>query len=220
MSTVAIIGAQWGDEGKGKVVDYLAQRAAMVIRFQGGNNAGHTVVNDLGTFAFHLLPCGILSPGTDNLLGPGTVVTPPALLEEMADVGNRADVSFERFWISERAHVVMPYHIALDAAEERARGDLIQGTTLRGIGPAYADKAGRCGLRMGDLLDADYLGDALPMVVDQKNRLLRAVFDAAPFDADELLEQCLAWAEEAGFRPHGTARIDLPPYHYGLALAK
>ena len=195
MSTVAIIGAQWGDEGKGKVVDYFAQRADTVVRFQGGNNAGHTVVNDLGTFAFHLLPCGILNPGTDNLLGPGTVVTPPALLEEMADVGERASVSFERFWISERAHVVMPYHIALDAAEERARGDLVQGTTLRGIGPAYADKAGRCGLRMGDLLDEDYLGDALPMVVEQKNRLLQAVFDATPFDVNELLDQCLAWGE-------------------------
>ena len=134
MSTVAILGAQWGDEGKGKVVDRFAQQAEMVIRFQGGNNAGHTVINDRGTFALHLIPSGIFNPSVDNILGPGTVVNPPSLIEEMTELQSSNDLSFDRFWIAERAHVVMPYHIALDAAEEAQRGELAQGTTLRGIG--------------------------------------------------------------------------------------
>ena len=157
MSTVAVLGRPVGaDEGKGKVVDRFAQNAEMVIRFQGGNNAGHTVINDQGTFALHLAPSGIFNPDVTNILGPGTVINPAALLEELEELQSRASLSFDNFWIAERAHAVMPYHVALDAAEEAQRGDLAQGTTLRGIGPAYADKAARSGVRMGDLLDADF----------------------------------------------------------------
>ncbi len=200
MSTIAIIGAQWGDEGKGKIVDRFAQQADMVIRFQGGNNAGHTVVNDRGTFALHLVPAGIFNPATDNLLGAGTVVNPDALLSEMAELRAQAGVSFERFWISERAHVVMPYHLALDAAEEKRRGEWVQGSTLRGIGPVYADKAAREGVRIGDLLDGDHLADWLPVVLEPKNRLLEAVYGLPPLGERELLDQCLAWGER--LEPH------------------
>jgi len=196
VSTVAVVGAQWGDEGKGKVVDYFAVQADMVIRYQGGNNAGHTVVNDLGTFALHLLPAGIFYASVDNVLGPGTVIDPEALLHEMAALRASAGLSFSRLWISERAHVVMPYHRAIDAAEETQRRDKAQGTTRRGIGPTYADKAARAGIRIGDLLAPDYLAAWLPHVVAQKNALLAAAFDLPPFACDDLLARCLAWGEQ------------------------
>ena len=200
MSTMAIIGAQWGDEGKGKIVDHLAADADLVIRFQGGNNAGHTIVNDLGTFALHLLPAGVFHPGTINLLGPGTVVNPSALLEEMEEVGRTTGVGFESLKIAERAHVVMPYHVALDAAEEEQRGELVQGTTLRGIGPAYADKAARSGVRVGDLLNADYLSEWIPSVLGPKNRLLTEAYGLAAIDPSALVDQAHTWGE--ALRPH------------------
>ena len=195
MSTVAVLGAQWGDEGKGKVVDRFAQHAEMVIRFQGGNNAGHTVINDQGTFALHLAPSGIFNPDVTNILGPGTVINPAALQEELEELQSRASLSFDHFWIAERAHAVMPYHVALDAAEEAQRGDLAQGTTLRGIGPAYADKAARSGVRMGDLLDADYLQEWLPAILEPKNRLLEHGYGVAPQDPQALIDQALEWGE-------------------------
>lgn len=200
MSTVAVVGTQWGDEGKGKIVDYLSEQADLVVRFQGGNNAGHTIVNDLGAFALHLVPAGIFYPDVDSLLGPGTVVSPAALLDEMRELGGSARINFERFRIAERAHVVMPYHVAIDAAEEAQRGDLAQGTTLRGIGPAYADKAGRSGVRVGDLLDADFLADWLPAILESKNRVLAAMFGLEPYDAQQLIDQCLEWGE--ALRPY------------------
>ncbi|MDE2902016.1 MAG: adenylosuccinate synthase [Chloroflexota bacterium] len=200
MSTVAVLGAQWGDEGKGKVVDRFAQHAEMVVRFQGGNNAGHTVINDQGTFALHLAPSGIFNPQVTNILGPGTVVNAAALLDELEDLRSRANLSFDRFWIAERAHAVMPYHVALDAAEEAQRGDLAQGTTLRGIGPAYADKAARSGVRMGDLLDADYLQEWLPLILEPKNRLLEHGYGVAPQDPQALIDQALEWGE--ALAPH------------------
>ncbi len=200
MSTVAVVGTQWGDEGKGKIVDYLSEQADLVIRFQGGNNAGHTIVNDLGSFALHLVPAGIFYPDVDTLLGPGTVVSPAALLDEMRELGGSAGIGFERFRIAERAHVVMPYHVATDVAEESQRGDLAQGTTLRGIGPAYADKAGRSGVRVGDLLDADFLADWLPAILESKNRVLAAMFDLKPYDPQQLIDQCLEWGE--ALRPY------------------
>ena len=200
MSAVAILGAQWGDEGKGKVVDRFAQQAEMVIRFQGGNNAGHTVINDCGTFALHLIPSGIFNPSADNILGPGTVVNPSSLIEEMTELRRSADLSFDRFWIAERAHVVMPYHIALDAAEEAQRGELAQGTTRRGIGPAYADKSARSGIRIGDLLDANHLQTWLPAVLEPKNRLLEHGYGVTPHDPQALIDQALAWGEQLA--PH------------------
>lgn len=214
MSTVAVIGAQWGDEGKGKVVDRFAGEAEMVIRFQGGNNAGHTVINDLGTFALHLVPSGIFNPSVENVLGPGTVVNPAALLDEMASLRAAANLSFDRFWIAERAHVVMPYHIALDAAEEAQRGQLAQGTTLRGIGPAYADKAARSGIRVGDLQDAEYLQTWLPAVLEPKNRLLKHGYGLDPHDPQRIIEEALAWGE--ALAPHIVDTLPL----VGAAVAE
>ena len=172
MSVTAIVGAQWGDEGKGRVVDYLAQQADMVIRFQGGDNAGHTVVNEHGTFKLHLIPSGIFNPATRCIVGAGTVVNPDTLLDEMAEVG-RAGIRLDNLWLSERAQVVMPYHRLLDGLEESARGGSQIGTTKRGIGPAYADKAARTGIRLGDLTRPDYLRARLAQTLPQKNLTLQ-----------------------------------------------
>lgn len=198
MSVTAVVGAQWGDEGKGRIVDYLAGAADVVIRFQGGDNAGHTVVNDLGTFKLHMIPSGIFSPRTICIVGTGTVCHPPALLEEMAEV-RRAGVSLDNLRISERAQIVLPYHRQLDGLEETARGKKSIGTTKKGIGPAYADKAARYGVRMGDLLRPDYLRARLGQVVPRKNRLL-AQFDQPAIDLDALVEEALSWGE--ALRPY------------------
>ncbi len=128
MATIAVVGAQWGDEGKGRIVDYLAQRAGMVIRFQGGDNAGHTVVNNLGTFRLHIVPSGIFNPSTRCIVGPGTVVNPDTLLTEMGEL-TAAGVDLDNLWLSERAHVILPYHRLLDGLEEAARGGSQIGTT-------------------------------------------------------------------------------------------
>lgn len=198
MTVTAIVGAQWGDEGKGRIVDFLAQQADVVIRFQGGDNAGHTVVNDLGTFRLHLVPSGIFNPHTACIVGPGTVVHPPALLDEMAEVA-RAGVALENLWLSERAHVVMPYHRMLDGLEEGARGGAQIGTTKRGIGPAYADKAARSGIRLGDLKRPAYLRERLAAALTQKNREL-AHFGAQPLALDDLLAEALGWGAALGDR--------------------
>ena len=207
MSTIVVIGTQWGDEGKGKIVDRLAERADLVIRFQGGNNAGHTIVNDYGTYALHLLPAGVFHAGTVNLLGPGTIVNPQALIDEMQEVGEATGISFDTFKIAERAHVVMPYHLALDAAEEQQRGELVQGTTLRGVGPTYADKAARSGVRVGDLLNADYLSTWIPSILEPKNRLLTEAYGLDPLDPSALVDEALAWGE--ALRPHVVDSLPL-----------
>ena len=191
MTVTAVVGAQWGDEGKGRVIDYLAQRADMVIRFQGGDNAGHTVVNEFGTFRLHLVPSGIFNPRTCCIVGTGTVVNPETLLQEMEEL-TRAGVSLENLWLSERAHVVFPYHRLLDGLEEAARGDAQIGTTMRGIGPAYADKSARYGIRLGDLTRPEYLRQRLALILDRKNRTL-AYFGRPPLDLEEVLERALAW---------------------------
>ncbi len=173
MSVVAIIGGQWGDEGKGRVVDLLAQHAHMVIRYSGGNNAGHTVINDRGTFKLHLVPAGIFNPETTNIIGTGVVVDPAALLEELAMLAE-AGVTFDNLYISDRAHVIMPYHREQDRIQESLRGDGRIGTTGRGVGPAYGDKMERIGIRMGDLLHADTLLQHLARALDAKNTWLQA----------------------------------------------
>ncbi|MDP9315866.1 MAG: adenylosuccinate synthase [Chloroflexota bacterium] len=173
MSVVAIIGGQWGDEGKGRVVDLLAQHAHMVIRYSGGNNAGHTVINDRGTFKLHLVPAGIFNPETTNIIGTGVVVDPAALLEELAMLAE-AGVTFDNLYISDRAHVIMPYHREQDRIQESLRGDGRIGTTGRGVGPAYGDKMERIGIRMGDLLHADTLHQHLARAIDAKNTWLQA----------------------------------------------
>lgn len=198
MTVTAVVGAQWGDEGKGRVVDYLAQRADMVIRFQGGDNAGHTVVNELGTFRLHLVPAGIFNPRTRCIVGAGTVVNPDTLLQEVKEL-EQAGVNLDNLWLSERAHVVLPYHRLLDGLEERARGSAEIGTTKRGIGPAYADKAARHGVRLGDLTRPDYLRRRLSLVLEHKNRTL-AYFGQPPIELEALMEQATAWGRALGPR--------------------
>ena len=152
MPVIAIIGAQWGDEGKGKIVDLLAEQADMVVRFSGGDNAGHTVVNQLGEFKLHLIPSGIFSAKATSVIGNGVVVNPRVLLDEL-DALKQRGVDISRLFISDRAHLVMPYHLLLDGLEEEARGSKAIGTTRKGIGPAFADKVARLGIRTSDLLD-------------------------------------------------------------------
>lgn len=177
MSVVALIGAQWGDEGKGHLVDLLASKARLVIRYGGGNNAGHTVVNHLGTFKLHLIPSGIFDPATVNVIGSGVVINPEALLQEIDELTSRG-VNISKLFISERAHVIMPYHVMLDKLQEDDRGDGKIGTTGRGIGPAYADKMSRTGIRMADLLHEETLLNRLRSVLDEKNRVLTKLYGA------------------------------------------
>jgi len=198
MTVTAVVGAQWGDEGKGRIVDYLAQRADMVIRFQGGDNAGHTVVNALGTFRLHLVPSGIFNPHTRCIIGTGTVVNPETVLGEMKGLSS-VGVGIDNLWLSERAHVVMPYHCLLDGLEETARGGAQIGTTRRGIGPAYADKAARCGIRLSDLKRPEYLRERLIQVLEQKNRTL-ALFGHEPVQLDALMNQAMEWGRALGPR--------------------
>jgi adenylosuccinate synthase len=194
MSVVAVIGGQWGDEGKGRVVDLLAQRTNMVIRYSGGNNAGHTVINDRGTFKLHLVPAGIFNPETINIIGTGVVVDPAALLEEMATLAE-TNVTFDNLYISDRAHVIMPYHLEQDRIQESLRGDGKIGTTGRGVGPAYSDKMERIGIRMADLLDNDMLRQRLARVVNVKNDLLQR-HGGKPQSLDALYEQCLDYGSQ------------------------
>src|SRR6476620_2107093 len=142
MSVTAVVGAQWGDEGKGRIIDYLAQDTNWVFRFQGGDNAGHTVINNYGKNALHLVPCGIFYPEVNNVIGTGCVVNPQSLLSEMEHLA-AIGVNLDKLWISNRAQMLMPYHRLLDELEETDRGPDTIGTTKRGVGPAYADKAGR-----------------------------------------------------------------------------
>lgn len=173
MPVISVIGGQWGDEGKGRFIDLLGQRAQMVIRPSGGNNAGHTVINDLGTFKLHLVPCGIFKPDAINIIGSGVVLDPAVLLDEIAML-EEAGVSLKNLYISDRAHVIMPYHVQQDRLQESLRGDGRLGTTGRGIGPAYSDKMERVGIRMGDLLREEVLLQRFARVLDQKNRVLQA----------------------------------------------
>jgi adenylosuccinate synthase len=188
------VGAQWGDEGKGRIVDYLAKGAGMVIRFQGGDNAGHTVVNEQGTFRLHLVPSGIFNPHTCCIVGTGMVVNPESLLGEMEEQLASAGVSLDNLWLSERAHVLMPYHRLLDGLQEAARGGAKIGTTGRGIGPAYADKAARTGIRLGDLTRPYHLQGRLALALPGVNRTL-AHFGQPGLDLDSLVEQAVGWGE-------------------------
>jgi adenylosuccinate synthase len=193
-----ILGAQWGDEGKGKVVDFLASRATAVVRAQGGNNAGHTVRNELGEFKLHAVPSGIFHRGVRCIMGPGTVIEPGAVEAELAGLQERG-VDTSGLLLSDRAHLVMPYHLEQEGLEESLLGARAIGTTRRGIGPAYADKHARFGIRLGDLLEPAWLRERLQIVLAVKNRQL-AGYGAAPHDHGALLERCLGWAESLGPR--------------------
>ena len=194
MPAYAVIGGQWGDEGKGKVIDYLAGQSNCVVRYAGGNNAGHTVVNEQGEFQLHLVPSGICWPDVTGIIGNGVVVNPDVLLSEM-DGLQQQGIATGRLFVSDRAHVIMPYHIRLDALEEQARGNAAIGTTGQGIGPAYVDKASRDGIRIGDLLDAKRLPEQVHAAVALKNRLITGVFHGEPLDPDPVLARCRQWAE-------------------------
>ena len=194
MPVIAIIGAQWGDEGKGKIVDLLAEQADMVMRFSGGDNAGHTVVNQLGKFALHLVPSGIFSPKAISVIGNGVAVNPRVLFDELDGLRQR-DVDTSRLFISDRAHLVMPYHILLDGLEEEARGGKAIGTTRKGIGPAFADKAARLGIRTCDLLDRDVFRERLHAVLAHKNTLLTKVYNVEPLSEDEVYREYCRYGE-------------------------
>jgi adenylosuccinate synthase len=194
-----VIGAQWGDEGKGKITDLLSEKAHVVVRYQGGVNAGHTVVVDQQTFKLHLIPSGILYPDTQCLIASGTVIDPEVLLKEL-DQLHQLGVSTHNLLIAERAHVTMPYHRVIDLAEEERRGVYKLGTTGRGIGPTYADKAERMGIRIVDLMHPDDLRERLSWAVPYKNVLLEKIYNLPPLDPEQIIEQYLGFAER--LRPY------------------
>lgn len=196
MPVTAIVGAQWGDEGKGKITDLLAEDADLVIRFGGGGNAGHTVINDLGQFALHIIPAGIFNPRAVSLIGTGAVVDLDGLGIEIDGLVRRG-VPVDNLRISSRAQLVMPYHLLLDRLTDEARGDLTLGTTRKGIGPAYADKAERIGVRAGDLLHGTALRAALSVALPKHNAQLER-FGQPPLNAKELEEKALVWSERFG----------------------
>jgi adenylosuccinate synthase len=198
MPAYAILGAQWGDEGKGKVVDFLARRADIVARFAGGNNAGHTVINDQGHFSLHQVPSGIFWPQTLSVMGSGVVVNPDPLLEEIESLKERGIDVDGRLLVSQRAHMIMPYHVTIDQLSEIAKGNKAIGTTGRGIGPAYADKASRNGLRMADLLDLDALEPRLAEALKHANALITKVYGGEPLSFESVLTQCKEWSERIG----------------------
>ena len=198
MSVTAIVGAQWGDEGKGRIIDYLAQKVDVVIRFQGGDNAGHTVINQYGKHALHLIPSGIFNPATQNIIGTGCVVNPQSLLAEIEAL-KAAGINLDNLWISSRATMLLPYHRTLDVLEEGARGKNTVGTTKRGIGPAYADKAARTGLRMGDLLHPAWLEARLDNALTTVNRKLE-ILGGEPVNGQELVDLCAQFREKLGGR--------------------
>ena len=195
MPVVAVIGAQWGDEGKGHIVDLLAERARLVIRYGGGNNAGHTVVNERGTFKLHIVPSGIFDASTVNIIGHGVVVDPAVLIKELEGIEAQG-ISTAKLFISERAHVVMPYHIVQDQGDETLRGDHKIGTTGRGIGPAYADKMARIGIRLGDLLHEETLLSRLRQVLELKNKLLTSIYNVPPLSLHEIYMRYLDYGRK------------------------
>ncbi len=193
MTTAVIVGAQWGDEGKGKMIDYLAQRADMVVRGQGGNNAGHTVVVGDEKYALHLIPSGVLYEETVNIIGNGVVVDPKGFLQEIDGLKARG-VKTDRIFISDRAHLIMPYHRVIDALSEEKRGEKKIGTTKKGIGPCYMDKVERTGIRMTDLLEEDF--EALMRArIQDKNEIIEKLYGAEKLNEDLIVEEYLGYVE-------------------------
>lgn len=194
MSTVVVIGAQWGDEGKGKVTDFLAEKADMVVRYMGGNNAGHTVVVGDHEYKMHLIPSGILYPDKACIIGSGVVIDPAVLLKELESL-KKQGISTANLRISQRAHVIFPYHQKLDQVEEKRKGSNKIGTTCRGIGPAYTDKSARVGIRVIDLLDAEEFPVLLEANIKSKNQILTEVYEGQSLDYGEVLESFNGYAE-------------------------
>ena len=200
MKTVAVVGSQWGDEGKGKVIDFLATQADVVVRGQGGNNAGHTLVVDGKKFALRLIPSGILNPNTINVIGNGIVFDPKGFFEEIEMLESNG-ISTKNIKISDRAHIVFPYHKELDGLAEEARGDNKIGTTKKGIGPCYMDKTERSGIRVCDLMDKEVFAKKLKLQIDAKNKIVTGVYEKeAMFDFDEIYNEFIVYAEK--MRPY------------------
>lgn len=194
MSTAVVVGTQWGDEGKGKITDFLAEKAEAVARYQGGNNAGHTIVFGGERYKLHMIPSGIFYKDKICVLGNGMVIHPEALITELDYLlGHGVDLSNLR--ISDRAHLIMPYHLRLDRLEETSKGNDKIGTTGKGIGPAYMDKAARVGIRVGDLLNPKRFAEKLKRNLEEKNRILERLYDAEPFSFEEIYESYMAAAE-------------------------
>lgn len=197
MSAFIVLGAQWGDEGKGKMTDYLAEEANVVVRFQGGNNAGHTVVVGDKEYKLHLIPSGILYEDKLNVIGNGVVVDPKALFEEIDYLeGVGVNVTPEKLIISDRAHLIMPYHKVLDKLKEKARGKNDIGTTGKGIGPCYTDKFERCGIRVCDLMHEDVFTEKLKENIENKNAYITNVLGGEPVNFDEILKEYLEFAKK------------------------
>ncbi|MHB1136778.1 MAG: adenylosuccinate synthase [Coriobacteriia bacterium] len=199
MAGIVLVGAQWGDEGKGKITDLIADDFDYVVRFQGGNNAGHTVIHAGKTLKLHLIPSGIMYPHITPVIGNGCVIDPKVLLEEI-DRLEADDISTHRLLISCNAHLIMPYHRDLDGASERRLGSLEIGTTRRGIGPAYMDKASRMGLRIQDLIDEHIFRKKLEAALVEKNDILEKVYGLPTYTVDEIAEEYLTYAER--IKPH------------------
>jgi adenylosuccinate synthase len=196
MSVEIVVGSQWGDEGKGKIVDLLSERADIVVRYQGGANAGHTIVIDGQKYILHLIPSGILNENTTCAIGNGVVIDPAALLEEIAFLESKGIQVKNRLFISHRAHLIMPYHKLLDQAKENKDAKRKIGTTGRGIGPAYVDKVNRMGIRIVDLLDRNTLEGKLRRNIEEKNEILRKIYESEEMDVDRMVNEYLAFDEK------------------------
>lgn len=205
MTITTIIGGQWGDEGKGKIIDHLAKNADLVARYSGGNNAGHTIENDLGKFALHLVPCGVGWEKTKNIIGSGTVIDPNVLIEELEMI-KKNNLPGEIF-ISEKAHLIMPYHIKLDQAEEFQRGDKAVGTTGRGIGPAYADKISRNGIRAGDLNNLEKIKSKISENLKIKNKILKEIYGSEEISESEIFKNLDNWHKKLSKYISNTEQI-------------
>jgi adenylosuccinate synthase len=195
VAVIVIVGGQWGDEGKGKIIDLLAEKAKVVARFSGGDNAGHTVINPYGEFRLHLVPSGIFNPQATCIIGNGVAINPAVLLGEIEELRNHS-VDTSRLFISDRAHLIMPYHTLLDALEEERRSKGALGTTRRGIGPAFADKVARLGIRAGDLLDKDTFWSRLSAALEFKNIILTKVYQVSPLSLEEIYDQYCHYGEQ------------------------
>lgn len=201
MSTVVVVGTQWGDEGKGKITDFLAEKADVVARYQGGNNAGHTILIQNKKYKLTMIPSGIFNENKICVIGNGMVVNPAALVEEIEYIRN-SGFSVDNLKISDRAHIIMPYHLVLDALEEDRKAENKIGTTRKGIGPCYMDKAARNGIRMADLMMPEEFTEKARRLVAEKNQIITQVYGGEPLDADSIIREYLAYAEH--LRPYVT----------------
>ena len=195
MSSVVVVGTQWGDEGKGKITDFLSENAEVIARYQGGDNAGHTIQFDGETYKLHLIPSGIFSKDKISVIGNGVVVNPKALIKELAYLHDKG-ITTENLRISDRAHVILPYHIQLDQLQEDSKGDQKLGTTIKGIGPAYMDKAARIGIRIADLLDKEIFEERLRINLEEKNRSFVKMYDSTAIDFEDVFEEYYQYGQE------------------------